>query len=339
MRTACLVFAAAPALAGVLTLGGCAGSRSTAAAPDTIAAQVAGHDMPSVRDAWRSLGIYDSDSFHAAGMSEDYKSGPFSARVFHLEIDGRNDSANGTDAVVRIGDPAEWDWQYLVFANRPSGWKFLGKIDLPNNRLEDPKPESIVMGPDRAWLIVHSLRSGRGRDAHPTAPGSQTQYETRWFQAKGDTLVEVLRLPGHGRRADAGLPFSVTYRAEVVDTFFTPQNQPAVTYRVEAAYSHDGEPGSGPGTLFQREGVVRFVQSATGRFVMDSSHSAWTEGQLAGLATDGPDDFLKHNARQVAELARSQDPAKRLWVGRLLAQCGDSAQKDQIVSEMGEMRE
>jgi hypothetical protein len=57
------------------------------------------------------------------------------------------------------------------------------------------------------------------------------------------------------------------------------------------------------------------------------------------LATDGPDEFLLHNARQIAELARSENPDNRLWVGALLSQCRDSAQKDQIASQMDEMHE
>jgi hypothetical protein len=135
------------------------------------------------------------------------------------------------------------------------------------------------------------------------------------------------------------LPFSVTYRAEVIDTFLTAENQPAVTYRVEAAYSGNVEPSWGRQPLFQREGVARFVQVANGRFILDTSHSTWTEGQLTGLATDGPDEFLLHNARQIAELARSENPDNRLWVGALLSQCRDSAQKDQIASQMDEMHE
>jgi hypothetical protein len=326
-----LTIAVVPAAAFVALLGGCAGNHSGPATPDTIATDVSGHDMPAVRDAWRSLGLYNSECFRAAGTSDNYRSGPFSARVFHLEVDGRNDGGNGTDAVVRIGDPAEWDWQYLVFASRSSGWKFLGNIDLPNNRLEDPKPESVVIGPGRAWLVVHSLR--------PSNNGLSAEYDTRWFQVMGDRLVEVLKMPGHGRRYDSSLPFSVTYRAEVIDTFLTPENQAAVTYRVEATYFGSGTPAWGREPLFRREGIARYVQAANSRFILDSSQSTWTEGQLTGLAKDGTDEFLHHNARQVSELARSEDADKRLWVGALLSQCQDSPEKEQISSEMSEIRE
>ena len=69
MRTTCSRIIMTLSLVSACAIGGCAGGRSSSMTPDTIAAEVAGRDMPALRDAWRSLGIYDSESFGAAGIN------------------------------------------------------------------------------------------------------------------------------------------------------------------------------------------------------------------------------------------------------------------------------
>jgi hypothetical protein len=299
---------------------GCAGEEpQRVASPEAAAAEIIGADLDRVKSVWREVGASwpgpKPTVFKTTGRPGDYANGPFTADVFRLDLDGSVDGVgSGSDAVVRVGDPASWDWQLLAFLATPDGWRFAGSVDLPEQRVGAPVPRSRTLGPGRTWLIV---------DANKQMDRSITEREAVWYQVRDGRVAEVLRTPLEGHRVGLTAPFDVAYRAEVLNVFLTPDNHPAVTVNVEAVYSNarrDAFPGLSE--LFRRSGVVRFVQMGeAGRFVMETADSDWTKEELAGLLTESADQFVQNNRVQLVELANSQDVSKRQWVSRLRQDC------------------
>jgi hypothetical protein len=320
-------------VASLTAAAGCA-SAPRHYSPEGAAARINGGDLAAVHDVWYQLGMKveaivhkEDDVFTTAGRPEQYAAGPFSAQVFRMiNLDGQGD----LDAIVRIADPGNWDWQLLVFVSaprEPGGWKCVGKVDLPGHRYGSPEFDTVSLGPSQAWLVVTSQRDG--------APGEAISCTMKtWYEVRYDRLMQVLRLPASGHRSGPTLPFEVAYRAEVTDVFLTPDNLPGITARVEAIYTNARTTSIPTVTeLFTRQGEVRYVQSkASGLFLIDPGSTAWTQAEIDGLPSDNAEGFLQHNFSHVFEMARSGDPARREWVGRLLLQCTESAEKRDLTA-------
>lgn len=316
----------------VAGLVGCAGnSAHQAISPQTIAAEANGADLEGVRKVWYKLGAERPGvagrrpaAFKVAGRPAGYADGPFTADVFRVDLDGSVEGVSGgSDAIVRIGDPASWDWQFLAFVDTSAGsgggagnggWRYVGAIDLPDNRVGAPVPETRTLGPGQSWLVVKTYKQ---------AAKSLNERETSWHQVRSGRMVEVLRTPLEGRRIGTAASFDAAYQCEVLDVFLTPDNVPAITLRVDAVYSNsrrDAFPGLGE--LFRRSGVARYVQDrATGKFTLDPTGSEWAAEELAGLLTESADQFVHNNRVQLVELAQSGNDAKRKWVARLRQDC------------------
>lgn len=305
-----------------ITLGlvGCAGQQTTqVVTPDSVAAELKGADLEGVRNVWDKLGETRGGqrpaTFAVAGRPAGYAAGPFSAEVIRMDLDGSADGVRATsDAIVRVGDPAAWDWQLLAFLDAPDGWKYAGRVDLPNQRVGAPVPETRTLGPGRTWMLVQTNKQ---------STKAVVEREMAWHQVRAGRLVEVLRTPVEGHRVGLTAPFDVAYRAELLDVFLTPDNEPAVTMNLEVSYSNarrDAFPGLGE--LFRRSGVVRYVQDpVSGRFVLDAAGSDWANAELAALLTESADQFVHHNRVQLVDLAHSPDDAKKRWVARLVQDC------------------
>ncbi len=303
-----------------LALVGCAGEQAhRGATPETVAAEINGSNLENVKSVWYRLGAsrpgLQPCAFKTTGRPAGYAQGPFSAEVFRVDLDGKPTGVSGgMDAVVRVGDSAAWDWQMLAFLDSPSGWRYAGNIDLPDNRVGAPIPQTRTLGPGQSWLVV---------DSNKQASTAIVERESVWFQVRDGRLTEVLRMPVEGHRIGLAAPFDVAYRAEVLDVFLTPENRPAVTLNVEAVYSNarrDAFPGLAE--LFRRTGVARFVQTGdNGKFVLDTAGSDWSRDELAGLLTESADQFVHNNRVQLVEMAQSSDPAKKQWVSRLRQDC------------------
>lgn len=328
-RFTCAVFSGL-----ALCIVGCADQRSArSTTPDAVAAEVSGGSLKDVRDVWYRLGMTRAGeaptAFRTTGRPAGYDAGPFSAQVFRVDLGGdARGVGGGTDTVVRIGDGAAWDWQFLAFLDSPEGWRYAGSIDLPDNRLGAPTPEVRTLGPGRSWLVVKSYRQ---------ASPAITQQDSVWYQARNGRIVEVLRAPAEGRRAAGAAPFDVAYRGEIIDTALTTDNEVAVTVSVEAVYTNarkDAFPNVGE--LFRRTGVIRYVQSnSTGRFSMDPKSSAWSQPELDALLTADADVFVRMNPVQIAQLARSGDDARRRWLARLAQDCSSPETRSELTSLAG----
>ncbi len=310
--------------------------------PQNVAANINGHDLVRLRDVCLALGVHDGGSFSPPGMPADYARGPFSATILRLEFDGhagRSSAAStflgaaraeggGPDAVVRIGDPAGWDWRLLAFTDTPSGWTFVGSIDLPQYRYGRPAPESVVLGPGKAWLAVKSQEGGAGTGFADEA--------TTWYEVRNDRLAEALRIPARGFRSDGRMPFDVTYQGEIIDTYLTAQGLAAVRVRYEAVYTNarrDSMPGLKE--LFRKRGVATYVQNAaTGRFEIDKATSPWAQGELETLVSATSDDLVRYNQQRLLGMARSPIQECRQWVGRLLLECSESEAKTALADEL-----
>lgn len=303
--------------------------------PESVAREINGSDLEGVRRVWYKIGAERPgvpgrrpDVFKVAGRPGAYGAGPFSAQVFRVDLDGSTDgitgAEGGSDAVVRIGDGAGWDWQFLAFMDSPDGWRYAGSVELPENRVGAPVPEVRTLGPGLSWLVVRTYRQA-------TRP--LTEQEMVWHQVRDGRLVEVLRAPVEGHRMGSTTPFDVVYRAEVLDVFLTPENRPAVTVNVEAVYSNARrEAFPGLTELFRRTGVVRYVQDrATGRFTLDAG-SEWSAEELAGLLTESADQFVHNNRVQLVELSQSGDGAKRQWVSRLRRDCASDEVRRELTA-------
>jgi hypothetical protein len=315
-----------------LALVGCAGEQAhRAATPETVAADISGGNLDTVRRAWYRLGATgpgrQPEVFKTKGRPAGYAQGPFTADVFRLELDAAPNGVRGADdAIVRISDPAAWDWQFLAFLDTPGGWRYAGYIDLPDNRVGVPTPRTRTLGPGQSWVNI---------DVCKQATGATTEKETAWYQLRNGRLVEVLRTPVEGRRIGLTAPFDVAYRAEVLDVFLTPDNRPAVTMTVEAVYTNarrDAFPGLNE--LFRRSGVARFVQTgADGRFVLDAG-SEWSKEELAGLLTESGEQFVHNNRVHLVEMARSGNPVKAQWVARLRHDCASDEVRHELTALM-----
>lgn len=315
-----------------LALAGCAGEEAhRACTPETVAAEINGGDVETVRRAWYRLGATgpgrQPEVFKIKGRPAGYAQGPFTADVFRLDLDAAPNGVRGADdAIVRISDPAAWDWQFLAFLDSPDGWRYAGYIDLPDNRVGAPTPRSRALGPGQSWLTI---------DVCKQASGTISEKETAWYQLRNGKLVEVLRTPVEGRRIGLTAPFDAAYRAEVLDVFLTQDNRPAITINIEAVYTNarrDAYPGLNE--LFRRTGVARFVQNRTdGRFVLDPS-SEWSKEELAGLLTESADQFVHNNRVQLVEMARCGDPVKAQWVARLRHDCASDEVRHELTALM-----
>jgi hypothetical protein len=296
--------------------------------PDSVAQRLNGSDLDTVRTVWQRLGETQAgrrpDTFKTAGRPAGYDRGPFTAEVFRLDLDGSPDGVGGgSDALVRVGDPAAWDWQFLAFLGAPGGWRYAGRVDLPENRVGAPIPETRTLGPGLTWLLV---------TANDQTGKSLAERSTRWYQVRSGRLTEVLRIPGEGHRVSLDAPFDVAYKAAVLDLYLTTDNEASVSVNLEVVYTNsrrDSFPGLAE--LFRRSGTLRYVQDrASGKFVLDGAGSDWSETELAGLLTGSADQFVHNNRVQLHELAHSGDEARRRWVARLVQDCASEDVKREL---------
>lgn len=316
-----------------LSLVGCAASTSTNSAsmsPDAVAQTLNGANLETVRTVWQRLGETRAgrrpDTFKTAGRPAGYDAGPFTAEVFRVDLDGSPEGVGGgTDAIVRVGDPAAWDWQFLAFLGQPGGWRYAGRVDLPDNRVGAPVPQTRTLGPGLTWLLVTS---------NDQAGKSLAERSTRWYQVRSGRLQEVLRIPSEGHRVSLEAPFDVAYKAELLDLYLTTDNEASVSVNMEVVYTNSRR-DSFPGLeeLFRRNGTLRYVQDrATGRFILDAAGSDWSETELAGLLTGSADQFVHNNRVQLHELAHSGDEVKRRWVSRLVQDCASQDVKRELTA-------
>ncbi len=262
---------------------------------------------------WYRLGVsrpgVQPQAFKTLGRPANYAQGPFTAEVFRMDLDGSATGVeSGMDAIVRVADPAAWDWLLLAFLDsQPAGGSRARSICrntawARRRRGRAPSARAVVAHRGYLQAIVE------GRD----------ERETAWYQVRDGRLVEVLRTPAEGHRMGLTASFDVAYRAEVLDLFLTPENHVAVTVNIEAVYSNARrEAFPKLAELFRRTGVAKFVQRTEGGAFTLDTRSDWSKEELAGLLTESADQFVHNNRVQLVELAHSSDPAKKQWVSRL----------------------
>src|SRR5262245_59220375 len=93
-----------------LAIAGCADqmAQQSSLSPESVATQLNGTDLEHVRTLWYRLGAerpgVHPTVFKAHGRPPAYVNGPFTTRLFRVDLDGSaRGIAGGSDALVRVG--------------------------------------------------------------------------------------------------------------------------------------------------------------------------------------------------------------------------------------------
>jgi hypothetical protein len=224
-----------------------------------------------------------------------------------------------------------WDWRYLLFRQDKQGWRYLGHIDLEMQKYDQPSYRTIQIGDSGCWFVVYSMAGGGT---------GIVEYVDTWYDLTNEHLQSVLKYPNHGYISGWKTPFDRDYRATLLTTG-EKDGQYSIEIQFDAKYTNSGfyqqkYPAiENLGLLFSISKTARYVRNAGQRnFVIDTVRSELSEEQIWGIVTESPDEFLKTNFADLANMAESDNPDLRFWLGKFLNECGQTVMKQALLERL-----
>jgi hypothetical protein len=295
----------AAALAATIFAGGAA----EALPCDDLGRRLHGQSPGELRALWRQLGV-------SSRLFADAAPGPLRST---LDI-------RSPYAVVSVTGGAGTDWQYLVFARRPEGCRFVGAVDVPGQMLDAPSHQVVGLPGGQTALAVRALaRSGTG-----LALARET-----WYLLTEGRLLVILDYPVRGHMIGWPSTFDRSFATTVVPRSGT-DGIDEVRVEFRASYTSGSyiywmpvEP------LFESTRQAYYSwKRAPRRFVLDPVRSDVYDDEIEGLFHDAEEQFLRHNVQELAQLAARANDGQRAWLRHFLDSVPDGPEKRAVMENL-----
>lgn len=285
-------------------------TRADADACDAIQQRLHGRPVSALRALWRELGV-------RSGLHADEGAGPLHVVRDELRLPGSLDAY----VVLSVADALQADWQLLVLSPHGPGCRYLGAIEAPAQGGEKPAARLAAL-PDGLAALVMDVAGRMGT-------GIALRRE-RWHLLGERGLRTVLDYParGHIQGWPSAFDRSFTTRAEPAP------GRPVETLTVEftASYTTGSYVYWQPvEPLFTVTRTARYTwRRAERRFGLDLAHSDVYDEEIEGIFLDAEEAFLRHNVRELTQLAASGNERQRAWLRQLLDALPDSPEKTAV---------
>lgn len=249
-------------------------------------------------------------------------------RVFNLGYTGTNPIV-----MLRLYDDSGWSQggtRYVFFSPQTSSakkqWKYLGYIDLDEQRYRIPRQRFVSSGKHR-WFVVEAL-SGRGTGYH--------RYDSLWFEFTNEGLKEVLSYESDMVVMWDGVPLTISIRA-TVEGVTSEGRGGRIVVLLNNSFMLPGD-GNQETLLWVNRQKVTFIRGgAEGAFHFDASQSQPSKAEYKAIyeAEDiGPamEDVLRYNYSHLEEIARGKDRQKKKWLSLYLDQCCPTPEKEKLLA-------
>lgn len=286
-----------------------AGSAAEAFPCDDLARRLQGRSAGELRALWRQLGV-------SSRLFADPALGPLRATL----------DARAPYAVVSVTGGVEPDWQYLVFARRAEGCRFVGAVDVPAQVLEPPSHRLMGLPEGQTALVVRALaRNGTGL----------ALVRETWYLLTEGRLPIVLDYPVRGHMV--GWPS--TFDRSFVTTAL-PRSAAGGVDEVKVEFGASYTSGSyiywmPVEPLFESTRRAYYTwKRAARRFVLDPVRSDVYDDEIEGLFHDAEEQFLRHNVQELAQLAARANGGQRAWLRHFLDSVPDGPEKRAVMENL-----
>jgi hypothetical protein len=307
-RIAAIATLAGAVSGGALAMAG-AVSGGEEAGCDDLARRLDGQSPRVLAALWRRLGL-------SSRLFADAPSGPlraaFDARAHHV--------------VVSVTAGAATDWQYLVFARRSQGCRFVGAVDVPARAPEPPSHRMVALPEGQTALAVRATaRSGTGL----------ALVRETWYLLGEARLTVILDYPVRGHLIGWPSTFDRSFATAAVPRV-TAGAVDEIRVEFRASYTSGSyihwmpvEP------LFESTRQAHYAwKPGARRFVLDPVRSDFYGDEIEGLFHDAEEQFLLHNVQELARLARLASEGQRAWLRHFLDSVPDSPEKRAVMENL-----
>lgn len=212
--------------------------------------------------------------------------------------------------IVMVTDNFRLDWQGLVFVRDWGVWRYIGNVDLPCQKYEEPTLRFVVVAPGQYCMAIRSLSaSGTGL----------LNYEEVWLEWADGRIREVLRIPVAGHVVGWGLPFDRVFSAQGVDERGSNGVFSVLVDIHEAFFQPDHVDDLASG--FSEEHKIAFEWNSTARsFRINTGRSDMTLPELRGVWEDGAAEFAARHWESLRKILESGTHGMRKWCMDILAE-------------------
>jgi hypothetical protein len=285
------------------------GAAAEALPCDDLARRLDGQSPGELRALWRRLGV--SSRLFADATS-----------ALRATLDAR-----APYAVVSVTGGAATDWQYLVFARRPEGCRFVGAVDVPAQALEPPSHRVLGLPEGQTALAVRArARSGTGLEL----------VRETWYLLAERRLPVILDYPVRGHMV--GWPS--TFDRSFTTTAVVPRAAAGAVDEVRVEFRASYTSGSyiywmPVEPLFESTRQAHYTwKLAARRFVLDPVRSDVYDDEIEGLFHDAEEQFLRHNVQELARLAARGSGEQRAWLRHFLDSVPDGPEKRAVMENL-----
>lgn len=262
--------------------------------------------------------------------------------IFYFDVDG-----DGLEEKI-LRESSSWNWRYSFFKDEKS----LGTIDF-NMQKHDLIPEFRIVnnGKDKTWFIIKSL-AGTGTGL--------ILFEEQWYKISDKGIKNVLEYPAYGHISSgvgmgdraikseiiSEMPINDAYTINIeFEASYATEFHREDSKKVECEGFYDSEEYidclfelfKKDSNLFTINKKARYAWDKDDEiFKIDILNSELAQRQIDGLWNDGGNDFLKHNFKELLELARTGTDIQKKWIELLLEGCGDSWEESNLLALLSE---